>query len=47
MDINAGDHPQMTQKSYTGPVKHTPWVSDELEMLEKSWNHFLKCFPIF
>ena len=35
MDIDAGDHPPITQKPYTLPLKHTQWVFEELEILEK------------
>ena len=36
MDIDTGDHPPIVQNPYTLPFKHTPWVRDELEMLEKA-----------
>ena len=35
-DINTGDHLPTAQRLYTLPLKHTQWVQEELEMLEKS-----------
>ena len=44
MDIDTGNHPPITQKPYTVPLKHTQWVHEELEMLKKNSNYFSKCF---
>ena len=35
LDIYRGDHPPITQKLYTLLLKHTQWVCEQLEMLEK------------
>ena len=29
-----GDHPSITQKPFTLPVKHSEWVKEEIEMLK-------------
>ena len=36
MDIDRGVHPPFAQKPYTLPLKHTEWVHEKLEMLEKA-----------
>ena len=36
MEIDTGDSPPITQKSYTLPLKHAKWVQKELEILEKA-----------
>ena len=36
MEIDTGDSPPITQKSYTLPLKHAAWVQKELEISEKS-----------
>ena len=36
MEIDTGDSPPVTQKSYTLPIKHATWVQKELEILEKA-----------
>ena len=36
MEIDTGDSPPITQKSYTLPLKHAAWVQKELEILEKA-----------
>ena len=36
MEIDTGDSPPITQKSYTLPLKHATWVQKELEILEKA-----------
>ena len=36
MDSDTGDHPPTVQKPYTLPQKHTQWVCNELEMLQKA-----------
>ena len=36
MEIDTGDSPPITQKSYTLPLKHAEWVQKELEILEKA-----------
>ena len=36
VEIDTGDSPPITQKSYTLPLKHTTWVQRELEILEKA-----------
>ena len=36
MDIDTGDNPPIAQKPYTLPLRHTLWVHEELEMLEKA-----------
>ena len=38
MDIDTWDHPPITQKSYNLPLKHTPWVWDEEDMLQETEN---------
>ena len=38
MDMDTGDQPPFTQKPYTIPLKHTEWVCEELDMLEKAEN---------
>ena len=35
MDINAGDNSHIARKPYTLPLRHSQWVHEELEMLEK------------
>ena len=36
MDIDTVDDPTIAQKPYTLPLKHSQWVNEELEMLEKA-----------
>ena len=36
MEIDTGDSPTISQKSYTLPLKHAEWVQKELEILEKA-----------
>ena len=36
MEIDTGDSPPITKKSYTLPLKHATWVQKELEILEKA-----------
>ena len=36
MEIDTGDSPPITQRSYTLPLKHATWVQKELEVLEKA-----------
>ena len=36
MEIDTGDSPPITQRSYTLPLKHATWVQKELEILEKA-----------
>ena len=36
MDIDTGDHPPLVQKPYMLKLKHTQWIWEELEMLEKA-----------
>ena len=36
VEIDTGDSLPITQKPYTLPLKHTPWVQRELEILEKA-----------
>ena len=36
MEIDTGDSPPITQKSYTLPLKHATWVQKELKILEKA-----------
>ena len=36
MDIDTGDHPHTVQKLYTIPLKHTQWVWEDIETLEKA-----------
>ena len=35
VDIDTGHHPCIAQKPYMLPFKHTQWVREKLEMLEK------------
>ena len=34
MEIDTGNHPPITSKPYTLPLKHYEWVQREIEMLE-------------
>ena len=36
VEIDTGDSLPITQKPYTLPLKHTEWVQQELEILEKA-----------
>ena len=36
MDIDTWDHPPFTQSLYALPLKHSLWVCEELEILEKA-----------
>ena len=36
MDIDTGHHSPIAQKHYTLLLKHTQWICEELEMLEKA-----------
>ena len=36
IDIKMGDHLPIAQKTYALSIKHTQWVKEKLEMLEKS-----------
>ena len=36
MEIDTGDSPPITPKTYTLPLKHVTWVQKELEILEKA-----------
>ena len=36
MDIDTGDNPLVCQKPYTLPLKHYPWVQQEIETLEQA-----------
>ena len=36
MDIDTEDHSPIVWKPYTLPLRHTQWVWEELEMLEKA-----------
>ena len=36
MEIETGNHPPVTSKPYTLPLKHYKWVQREIETLEKA-----------
>ena len=36
MDIDTGDSPPISQRSYTPPLKHHKWVKSEIETLESA-----------
>ena len=40
------DHPPLAQKPYTLPIKHNQWEIEELEMLEKIWDHHPQCLTM-
>ena len=43
MDIGAENYPSIAQKPYMFSLKHSQWVCEELEMLEKGWDCFKEC----
>ena len=45
MEIDTGDSPPITQKSYTLPLKHAEWVQKEFEILEKA-GVIVKCLTV-
>ena len=46
MEIDTGDSPPITQKSYTLPLKHATWVTEKIGNFRESWSNSQKCLTL-